>query len=75
MIPREKSPAFQVVFTAGLLSKCPLLLMILGNGMLLCYEEYLGRGCDCDPRGLEREMVVVDVRMSRVKKVWGEGIG
>ena len=49
--------------------------MILGNGMLLCYEEYLGRGCDCDPRGLEREMVVVDVRMSRVKKVWGEGIG
>jgi hypothetical protein len=35
MIPRERSPAFQVVVTAGLLSKCLPLLMILGNGMLL----------------------------------------
>jgi hypothetical protein len=42
MIPREEPPAFQVVVTAGLLSKCTPLLMILRNGMLLCYEEYLG---------------------------------
>ena len=70
----EKSPAFQVVFTAGSLSKCPSSADDLGgwDAAILSRLPWL---CDATVTlSRDDDIFVVDVRMrSRVKKVWGKG--